>query len=233
MLKRWRSLPQAGVGLLGLALALAFTLNADASSAREGTRTFKQPTVLFGGPADDAGAVSSPAITPLPVVQEFSLAGSGIVTTGVSVPESLCSAVGLTCNPADNCQCVKVTGNVTDGIGPVFSGPFTFWLNIDSSHLYNDGNNVNAPPGPGGVCFFASGVLFVNPAPSATLSFDTSGAACNGIEHASGLYSGGFNIGPSTAGFSNAVGSGMIGFGFNNVTKVGVFDLKGAGANIN
>jgi hypothetical protein len=224
MLKRWRTLPQAGVGLLGLAL-LTFTLNADAAS-----HSFAHGSdMMFGGTAADIEASSaSPAISPLPAVTEFSSAGSGILSLTAS--QATCNGVGLTCKTGDTCQCVTLTGNVTDGIGPLFSGPFVLYLNVDTlpvAHQYPNGNNS------GQVCFFGTGVLSLTPGSNATINFITSGAACNAIDNASALYSGGFVIGPSTGGFSNAVGSGIIGFGANSSTHIGVFDLKGAGSNIN
>ena len=61
----------------------------------------------------------------------------------------------------------------------------------------------------------------------------TSGAACNGIGGGVALYSGGFSIVGSTGGFVNAIGGGMLGFGGNFNNGIGVFDIKGAGTNLN
>jgi len=218
MLKRWRKLPQAGVGLLGLAL-LTFSLNADAAS-----HSFKHEKMLFGGTASEIKASASLPATPLPAVQEFSSAGSGIIN--LAAPASACTSVGLNCNPGDSCQCVTMTGSVTDGVGPLFSGPFLLTLNVDEIG-FDDGNDQ------GQICFFATGVLALTPGSNATINFITAGAGCNGIDNANALYSGGFTIGPSTGGFSDAIGSGILGFGANKVTKIGIFDLKGAGSNIN
>jgi len=188
--------------------------------------------MLFGGTAAEINASgSSPAITPLPSVQEFSSAGSGVVAfiPGSAMPNP-CVVEGLTCNAGDTCQCVTITGNVSDGVGPLFQGPFVFYLSVDSApaaRQYNDGNNV------GQKCFFATGVLAETPGSGATINFITAGAACNAIDNASALYSGGFVIGPSTGGFSSALGSGVIGFGANFSTKIGIFDLKGAASDIN
>jgi len=225
MLKRWRNLPQAGVGLLGLALVMSLTLNADAAS-----HSFAHESdMLFGGTAAEINASgSSPATTPLPSVQEFSSAGSGVVSSTRATPNA-CTGVGLTCNTGDTCQCVTVTGNVTDGVGPLFQGPFVFYLSVDTSpaaRQYNDGNNA------GQKCFFATGVLAETPGSGATINFITAGAGCNAIDNASGLYSGGFVIGPSTGGFSGAAGAGMLGFGIN-ASGIGIFDLKGAASDIN
>jgi hypothetical protein len=230
MLKRWRKLPQAGVGMLGLALALTLTLNADASSLREANPGLGSTTaMMFGGtPAEVEAAASSPAVVTPPPVQEFSSAGSG--TISFNATQAQCNSVGLACLPTDSCQCVITTGTVTDGVGPLFQGPFTFWLNIDTipvSHQYPNGNDS------GKACFFASGVLSETPGPAESINFITSGAACNGISSASGLYSGGFLIGPSTGGYSSASGAGVLGFGSNISTKVGFFDLKGAASDIN
>lgn len=221
MLKRWQNLPQAGVGLLGLAL-LTFSLNANAAS-----HSFGHDRVMFGGTESQIkAAASSPALSGPPAVQEFSSAGSGTINLNAST--GTCTAVGLTCNTGDFCQCVTLTGNVSDGVGPLFSGPFVLTLNVDGQTLYDNGAGS-----PEGVCFFASGVLSLTPGSNATINFITSGAACNSIDNASALYSGGFVIGPSTGGFSSAVGSGIIGFGANSSSQIGIFDLKGAASDIN
>jgi hypothetical protein len=184
---------------------------------------------MFGGTAAEIIASgSSPAVSPAPAVQEFSSTGSGRVNFNAG--QSTCQAVGLTCYAGDTCQCVTLTGNVTDGAGPLFQGPFVFYLSVDTLPLarqYNDGNNA------GKKCFFATGVLSEIPSSDATINFITSGAGCNGIDNASGIYSGGFVIGPSTGGFSNAIGSGILGFGSNFSSKIGLFDLKGAASHIN
>jgi hypothetical protein len=223
MLKRWRQLPQAGVGLLGLALLLTFTLNADAAG-----HSFSHETMMAGGTEAEVNAsVSSPAATP-PAIQEFSSAGSGTLLLVAGAPT--CAAVGLICNTGDNCQCATITGNVTDGVGPLFQGTFVLYLNIvsNSSKSVDDGNNV------GQKCFFATGLLSESPGSGATINFNTAGLTCNGIDNASLLYSGGFTIGDtSTGGFAGAVGSGIIGVGANRSTLVGAFDLKGAAADIN
>jgi hypothetical protein len=218
MLKHWRKLPQAGVGLLGLALLFTLPLNAQADP-----HSFSHgDTVMFGGTASQIAAASPAVVTP-PSVSEFSSAGSGILN--LSAGSGTCSAQGLSCSMGDICQCFTITGNVTDGQGPLFQGPFVFYLEVDLSHLYNDGS--------GKVCFFADGVLAETPGSDATINFITAGAACNGIDNASALYSGGFTIGPSTGGFDDAVGSGVVGFGANTATGIGIFDLKGAASDIN
>jgi hypothetical protein len=113
-------------------------------------------------------------------------------------------------------------------VGPFFSTiPFDFLLNVDLSHLYNNGNNQ------GKVCFFGTGVLSFIASPSAQINFDTAGAACNSTGTGVALYSGGFIIGASTGGFSTASGAGMIGFGGDKSTNVATFDLRGAGSNLN
>jgi len=220
MLKHWRKLPQAGVGLLGLALLFTLPLNANADP-----HSFSHgDTVMLGGTASEiAAAAASPATVTPPSVSEFSSAGSGALN--LSAPFTTCSAVGLSCNVGDTCQCFTITGNVTDGQGPLFQGPFVFYLDADLSHSYNDGS--------GKICFFANGVLAETPGSDATINFITAGAACNGIDNASALYSGGFTIGPSTGGFDDAVGSGMVGFGANTATGIAIFDLKGAASDIN
>ena len=227
MLKHCRNLPRAGVGFLGLVLVLMFTLTAEAASLRRSGGSQTQGGMLFGVP-EGADATSSPAIVTPPAVQEFSVAGSGSVNfVGAS---SDCIAVGLVCNAGETCQCVETTGTVTDGIGPFYHGAFSFILNIVTSatRQYPNGNNV------GKVCFFASGVLSVTPGfPGSTINFITSGAACNGTGGGVALYSGGFAIGSSTGGFSNAIGDGVLGFGANFGTGIGIFDLKGAGTNLN
>jgi hypothetical protein len=177
--------------------------------------------VMFGGTASEIAA--SPAVVTPPSVSEFSSAGSGALN--INAPFSTCTAQGLSCNSSDVCQCFTITGNVTDGQGPLFQGPFVFYLDVDLSHLFNDGS--------GKVCFLANGVLAETPGSNATINFITAGAACNGIDNASALYSGGFTIGPSTGGFDDAVGSGVVGFGANTATGVGIFDLKGAASDIN
>jgi hypothetical protein len=216
--------------MLGLALAFTLTLNADASSLREANPGLgSAPAMMFGGsPADVEAAASSPAVVTPPPVQEFSSAGSG--TVSFSATQTQCNSVGLACPGTDTCQCVITTGNVTDGLGPLFQGPFTFWLNVDVLPVARQYPNGNAS---GKDCFFASGVLSESPGPSETINFITSGAACNGISNASGLYSGGFLIGPSTGGYAGASGGGLLGFGANISTKVGFFDLKGAASDIN
>jgi hypothetical protein len=227
MLKRWgkpRGKPRAGVALLGLVLFFTFTPNANAAS-----QSFSDDTMRFGGTAAEINASSSSAVlTPAPAVQELSSGGSGKIN--FNADKALCRGVGLYCDIGDGCQCVTVIASVTDGVGPLFSGSFVFYLNVDSApaaRQYNDGNNS------GQKCFFATGILAETPASNSTINFLTSGAACNGIEKASGIYSGGFVIGPSTGGFSNASGSGILGFGANSSTKIGVFDLKGAAWDIN
>jgi hypothetical protein len=225
MLKRYRNLPQVGAGLLGLALVLAFSLTAQAASLRR-SGTQSQGGVMFGVPAGASPALTGSGIPP--VVQEFSLAGSGSVN--FSAPASDCIAAGLVCNAGESCQCVEDTGNVTDGVGSLYHGSAFLILNIVTSfptRQYPNGNNV------GQACFFATGVLSVTPAASSTITFITSGAACNGIAGGVALYSGGFDIGPSSGGFSAAVGSGVLGFGSNFNTDVGIFDLRGAGTGLN
>ena len=225
MLKRYRNLPQVGAGLLGLALILAFSLTAQAASLRR-SGTQSQGGVMFGVPAGANPAMTGSGVPP--AVQEFSVAGSGSVN--FSAPSSDCIANGLVCNAGESCQCVETTGTVTDGVGSLYHGSFFFILNIVTTfptRQYPNGNNV------GQACFFATGVLSVTPAPSSTVTFITSGAACNGTSGGVALYSGGFAIGPSTGGFSSAVGGGMLGFGSNFNTDIGIFDLKGAGTGLN
>ncbi len=228
MLKRWRNLPRAGVGLLGLALALMLTVTANAQSGRDGMRRLsgsQQSAILWGVP-QGADPANAPAVTTLPTVQEFSVAGS--TSMNFTANEiTACGSVGLACNVGDTCQCVVATGTVTDGVGPIFEGNVTFWLNIDTSHPYNNGNTV------GKECFFATGVLDITTSPGNTMNFNTSGAGCNGIGGGVALYSGGFSIEGSTGGFASALGGGEIGFGANFNTDIGIFDLKGAGTNLN
>jgi len=233
MLKRWRNLPRAGVGLLGLALVLMFTVTADAGSGRDGMRRLGSApnAVLWGVPAG-ANPANSPAVTVLPTVQEFSIAGSTSMNF-LADETAVCGAIGLSCTSGPgNCQCVQATGTVSDGVGPIFQGTAVFTLNIDTdvavtpSHAYPNGS-----PAPG-ACFFASGILSIGTNAS-IINFVTSGAACNAIGGGVALYSGGFDIGTSTGGFSSAVGGGEIGFGSNFNTGIGIFDLKGAGTNLN
>lgn len=232
MLKRWRNLPRAGVGLLGLALVLMLTVTADAGSGREGLRRLgSAPQALWGVPAG-VDPASSPAVTLLPTVQEFSIAGSASMNFTAD-ENAVCGALGLSCTSGPgNCECVQATGNVTDGVGPIFQGTAVFTLNVDTdvaatpSHAYPNGS---PPPG---ACFFASGVLSISTNAS-VINFITSGAACNAIGGGVALYSGGFDVGASTGGFSSAAAGGMIGFGSNFHTGIGIFDLKGAGTNLN
>jgi hypothetical protein len=182
--------------------------------------------MMFGIPEGVDPATSAPAlINPLPTVLEFSVAGSGNVN--FFAPAAACIAAGLVCNSGEVCQCVQTLGNVTDGVGSVFHGSFSFLLSIVISRQYPNGNNV------GRSCFFASGLLMVTEFPGSAINFITSGAACNGTQGGVALYSGGFGVGPSTGGFSKAVGSGVLGFGANFSTGLGIFDLKGAGTNLN
>ena len=233
MLKRWRNLPRAGVGLLGLALALMLTVTADAASGRDGMRRLgSSPSAVYWGVPAGVNPASSPATTVLPTVSEFSIAGSANMNF-VADENAVCGALGLSCTSGPgNCQCVQAIGLVSDGVGPIYQGTATFTLNIDTdvsaspSHAYPNGS---PPPG---ACFFASGVLSIGDNAS-VINFITSGAACNAIGGGVALYSGGFNIGASTGGFSSAVGGGEIGFGSNFNTGIGVFDLKGAGTNLN
>jgi hypothetical protein len=227
MLKHCRNLPRAGVGLLGLALVLAFTASAQASTLRRGGAQ-AQGSVLFGVPAGVDPAVSSPAIINPPVVQEFSVAGS--MAINFSANPANCAAVNLNCNVGEICQCVEGIGQVTDGIGPLYHGSAVLDLNIVTSfptRAYPNGNTA------GQVCFFATGNLAVTVALGSTINFITSGAACNAVSGGVGLFSGGFEVGPSTGGFINAVGGGVLGFGSNFNTGVGIFDLKGAGTHLN
>lgn len=227
MLKHCRNLPRAGVGFLGLVLVLMFSLTADAASLRR-SGSQSQGAMMFGVPEGVDPAASQPAIVTPPKVLEFSVAGSGNVN--FAGPTADCVAAGLICNVGETCQCLETFGSVTDGVGPVALGPFSFILNVVTSfptRQYPNGNNV------GRACFFASGMLAVTTTPGSTINFITSGAACNGTAGGVALYSGGFNIGPSTGGFSRAVGSGVLGFGSDFSTAVGIFDLRGAGTGLN
>lgn len=223
MLKRCRNLPRVGAGFLGLALVLMFGLSANAASLRRGGSAPAVGGVMFGVPAG-----ANPANVPLgnpPSVQEFSVAGSGNVN--FDGQPSDCTAAGLTCNSGETCQCLETFGNVTDGLGPLYHGAFSFIMNVVTSfptRQYPNGTNV---------CYFASGVLAVTTSLGSTINFITSGAACNGTGSGVALYSGGFEIGPSTGGFSSATGGGVLGFGSNFATGVGIFDLKGAGTGLN
>jgi len=219
MLKLGRNLPQAGVAFLGLALLFTLPVNAHA-----GARSFAKGDAVAFAPASE-DAVASPAVT-VTSVQEFSSAGVGSVDTTPPIPT--CTSVGLSCNPGDTCSCLVVKGNVTDGQGPLFTGPFTLYLVVNNSHFYPVGDNFKG-------CFFANGILSETPGSNATINFITGGQACNQIDNAAGLYSGGFTIGPSTGGFAGATGSGVIGLGFNTSFNppLVVFDLKGAASNIN
>jgi len=186
----------------------------------------QQSAILWGVP--EGAVASSPAVTAPPAVQEFSAAGSTIVNFTANETTD-CGSVGLTCNAGDTCQCAKAVGTITDGVGPLpNAGPnVSFWLNIDTSHAYNNGNNV------GKACFFATGVFDAVGNDGSTMKFITSGAACNGIGGGVALYSGGFSIVGSTGGFVNAIGGGVLGFGANFNTDIGIFDIKGAGTNLN
>jgi hypothetical protein len=230
MLKRWRNLPRAGVGLLGLALVLMLTVSADAESGRDGMRRLggsQQSATMWGVP-QGVDPASSPAVVTPPSVQEFSAAGSTNINFNANEATD-CGAVGLTCNAGDTCQCVKAVGMITDGVGPlpIVAPNVTFLLNVDISHSYNNGNNV------GKSCFFATGVFDAAANDGSIMKLITSGAACNGIGGGVALYSGGFSIVGSTGGFVNAIGGGMLGFGGNFNNGIGVFDIKGAGTNLN
>jgi len=203
-----------------------FSQTAQAASLRRAGTQSAGSAMMAGVPAGANPAASGSADPPS--VQEFSSAGSG--TVNFAGPASDCIAAGLTCNSGEVCQCLELTGNVTDGLGPLYHGAATLLLNLVisfPSRAYPDGNNV------GQVCFFASGILSVTPAPSSTMNFFTAGAACNGALLGSLLYSGGFAIGPSTGGFSMATGGGTLGLGTNFFTGVGIFDLRGAGTGLN
>jgi hypothetical protein len=222
MLNRWLKFAQAGV--FGLLLVSFSVSGAYAASLRQGNHP-SEPTVMFGL-ADPTGSTPSAVPGFIPAVQEFSDGGAGVVN--LITPSSVCIAAGLICNTGDFCQCVRTTGTVNDGVGPVFSGiPFVFLLNVDLSSHFDDGNNV------GRFCFGSTGILSFIASPSAQLNFNTAGAACNSTGVGVALYSGGFLVGASTGGFSNASGAGMIGFGGNSSTSVGTFDLRGAGSNLN
>ncbi len=223
MLKRFRNLPRIGAGFLGLALALTFGLTANAASLRRGGTAPSSSSAMFGVPAGANPANVIPILPP--TVQEFSLGGSGNIN--FSAPSSDCIAAGLVCNLGQSCQCVETTGSVTDGLGPLYHGSAFFILNVVTSQPYPNGNTQ------GEDCFFASGVLTVSTSLGSAINFLTSGAACNGTGGGTALYSGGFEIGPSTGGFSSSTGGGMIGFGSNFNTDVGIFDLRGAGTGLN
>jgi hypothetical protein len=229
MFKLCRNLPRASVGFLGLVLVLTCTaFNAKADTLRRGGigQTTTQGGMMFGVPAGVSPATASPSA--LPSVQEFSVAGSGNIN--FAADPSVCTNAGLSCNAGETCQCLQLTGAVTDGIGPLFHGAASLILNIVTTfptRQYPNGNTA------GQTCFFASGVLTITPAVTSGISFITSGAACNGTNGGVALYSGGFEIGPSTGGFSNAVGGGTLGFGSHFNTDVGIFDLKGAGSGLN
>jgi hypothetical protein len=203
-----------------------FSLSANAASLRRGGTASSGTGMMFGVPAGANPAIVNPGIPP--TIQEFSIAGSGNVN--FSGPLSDCIAAGLSCNPGEICQCVETFGNVTDGLGPLYHGAFSFLLNIVTTYPARQYPNGNTD---GGTCFFASGVLSVSPSLGSTITFITSGAACNGTGSGTALYSGGFDIGPSTGGFSSATGGGVLGFGTNFNTDVGIFDLKGAGTGLN
>jgi len=227
MLKLCRNLPRVGVGFLGLALVSMFSMPARAESLRRGGTTSSTVSTLAGVPAGANPADVTPGDPPS--VQEFSVAGSGSVN--YVGPDSDCIAAGLTCNTGQTCQCMEVTGNVTDGLGPLYHGTASLLLSIVNTVTYPNGNSAGNPSGQ--VCFFASGILSVSPAVGSTITFITSGPLCNGPQSGSTVYSGGFLIGSSTGGFSNAVGAGTLSYGANFFTDTGVFDLKGAGTGLN
>jgi len=224
MSKRWLLITRASV--FGLCLGLLGTVSANAASLRQGNHQ-ANVTMMFGGPASDVESSAVPNTVPLPV-QEFSAGGVGILN--FIAPAGSCAAAGLVCNSGDFCQCAELIGSITDGQGP-FSGGINIdlLLSVNLSTLYNDGNNV------GRVCFFATGALSLNPAvfPANHLNIETAGAACNAAGTGVALYSGGFIIGASTGGFSNASGGGMLGFGAVRPSDVTTFDIRGAGSNLN
>jgi len=239
MLKRWRNLPRAGVGLLGLALVLMVSVTADADSLRSGLRRLgggqQSSSMVWGVPAG-VDPASVPAVTLIPTVTRFSLAGAG----SMDFLATDCTSVGLVCPSNEHCECDKATGTVTDGVGPIFSGTFNFWLSVD------DTSPLSTPPGPDrdypngsttgsnhNSCFFATGILAVTTVPGNTINFSTSGAACIGIGGGVALYDGGFAVTNSTGFFSSSIAGGQIGFGSNFFTGLGIFDLEGAGSQLN
>jgi hypothetical protein len=226
MLKRCGNLPRLGIGFLGLGLVFLFNPTAHAASLRRsGTQTGS--AIMAGVPAGANPANVTPSNPP--AVLEFSSAGSGNVNF-MELPPVDCTAAGLVCNSGESCQCLTMSGLVTDGLGPLYHGTASLLLNLVITfpgHVYPDGNNV------GQYCFFASGLLAITPAPNSTVNLYTAGAACNGFLSGSLFYSGGFSIGPSTGGFSASTGSGTIGFGTNFFTDIGIFDVKGAGTGLN
>jgi len=226
MLKRCGNLPQVGVGFLGLALIFMFSAPAHAESLRRATIQSSGTGMMAGVPAGANPAAVTPGDPPS--VQQFSSAGSGNVN--FVGPAGDCIAAGLVCNTGESCQCMELDGNVTDGLGPLYHGTASLLLNVVISfptRQYPDGNNV------GEVCFFASGVLSITTTGQSTVTFDTSGATCNGSVLGSLFYTGGFNIGPSTGGFSSAVGSGNFSLGADFFSDVGIFDITGAGTGLN
>jgi len=226
MLKRCGNLPRVGVGFLGLALVFMFSLTAHAESLRRATIQSSGTGMMAGVPAGANPAAVTPGDPPS--VQQFSSAGSGNVN--FSGPASDCIAAGLVCNVGQTCQCLEVDGNATDGLGPLYHWTASLLRNIVITFpnaQYPNGNNV------GEVCFFATGVLSITSTGQSTISFDTSGTACNGSILGSLLYTGGFNIGPSTGGFSSAVGSGNLSVGADFFSDVGIFDVIGAGTGLN
>jgi len=226
MLKHGGNLPRFAVGFLGLALVLVFSLPARAESLRRAGSQSTAISVMAGVPVGANPANVTPGDPP--PVQEFSVAGSGSVN--FSGPAADCIAAGLVCNSGEVCQCIEINGNVTDGLGPLYHGTANLLLSVVISfptRQYPDGNNV------GEVCFFASGVLTVTPALSSNVTFVTAGATCNGSQNGSLLYTGGFNIGPSTGGFSDALGAGSLSFGADFFSDAAIFDLRGAGTGLN
>ncbi len=226
MIKHGGSLPRIGVGFLGLALIFVFSLNAQAASLRRAGTQSSAVAVMAGVPIGANPANVTPGDPPS--VQQFTIAGSGNVN--FSGPASDCINAGLVCNSGEVCQCVEVTGGVTDGLGPLYHGAASLLLNIVisfPSRAYPDGNTV------GEVCFFGSGVMNVTPALGSTISFITAGQICNGSQNGTLLYSGAFNIGPSTGGFSSALGSGHMTLGADFFSDVGIFDIVGAGTGLN
>jgi hypothetical protein len=204
-------------------------VTADADSLRNGMRrTGAQPSSPTWGVPAGVDPASVPAVVVIPSVQEFSIAGAG----AMNFLATDCNTVGLTCASGDHCECVKASGTVTDGVGPIFTGTFNFWLSVDdtASHAYPNGSTTGSN---NNFCFFATGILAVTTVPGSTMNFSTSGAACTGIGGGVALYDGGFAVTNSTGGFASAIAGGQIGFGSNFFTGLGIFDLKGAGTNLN
>ncbi len=234
---RRRSLPRAGIGCLGLLMALSFVASVSATSLRREEPSVSTnappptPTVglgWVGHPPAVSNITGDPtgASNPSGSVEEGSSDSNGFTT--VIAPTSVCDAQGLVCNVGDFCQCLLYTGTAWDGLGPFYQGTVTFILNADLSTIFNNGSLQ---------CFNSSGVI-INALPNGdSVTLDTGGQGCNVGNFGTGnptfaTYNGGFALVSGVGDYFNAFGGGVVGFDIDVSTLSSQLFWRGALGNV-